>query len=252
MSTQLLVNVLSVGPLAPLASVTLPHGLMVAGAGVVPTQIICDRVSPIGVTAANATSVTFTNTGAAPASADFRVEFDHSIHAVDATPVYWQGAAAGSGPAFGAVYGAFSDDTDQVLAAGVASTVKFNTVEVAGGVTVANDGLGRPTRLTVPVTGVYKFDLSPQMLHTGGTGVVIQFWAKVAGTAVPRSTSSFEMGNNNNRVLPFISLVLPLNAGQYLEWSFLSSGNNTSLEHFAAAGAVPATPSVIANVQRIA
>lgn len=274
MATQLLVNVFPVGPLAPLASTTIAHGLKYADKAVVPTQVICDRGSPLIVSAVNSTSFTVTNPDAAVAyGANFRTEYDHSIHAVGATPIAWQGAAIGAqgpqgpvgpegpqgpqGPAGGSFppsYGAFSDSVDQPIPALPASVeVKFDTVEVAGGVTVANDLSGDPTRLTVPATGTYAFDLSPQMAHAGGTTVVISFWAAVNGTPLTNSTSSFEMGNNNNRTLPFIRVFVPMLAGQYFQWFFaVSGGATTKLAAYAAAGGVPANPSVIANVERIA
>jgi hypothetical protein len=88
----LLVNVLNVTNLASGASITLPHGLNYGGSGVIPTQVLCDRASPIAVTASTTSTVTFTNGGTAAASANFRAEYDHSIHAVGATPLNWQGA----------------------------------------------------------------------------------------------------------------------------------------------------------------
>lgn len=250
----LLVNVLSVGPLAGGASITLPHGLNYGSTGVIPTQVICDRASPIAVTGTTTSTVTFSNGSAAPASANFRCEYDHSIHAVGATPIAWQGyvppAAGGVG-----VYGVFSDDTDQALTPNVPLAVQLNTVELAGGVTVANDPITlRPTRITAPVSGIYSMDVSPQLLHTGGGTVIITFWARIDGVNVARTGSSLEMGNNNNRTLPFLQIQVALNAGQYFEWIFMSSGTNTSLEHFpAVAGppAVPAIPSVIVNAKRL-
>jgi hypothetical protein len=62
------------------------------------------------------------------------------------------------------------------------------------------------------------------------------------------------MGNNNNRTLPYVAVVLQLLAGQYVEWVVLASGANTSIEHFAAVvgpPAVPAIPSAIAGVFRV-
>lgn len=250
----LLVNVLSVGPLAGGASITLPHGLNYGGNGVVPTQVICDRASPIAVAATTTSSVTFSNGSAAPASANFRAEYDHSIHAVGATPIAWQGyvppAAGGVG-----VYGVFSDSTDQPLTANVPLTVQMNTVELAGGVTVANDPISlRPTRITAPISGIYSMDVSPQILHTGGGTVIITFWARINGVNVPRTGTSFEMGNNNNRTCPFLQIEVALNAGQYFEWVFMTTGANTSLEHFPEVigpPAVPAIPSVIVNAKRL-
>lgn len=249
----LLVNVLSVGPLASGASITLPHGLNYNAQGVIPTQVICDRCSPIAVTATSTTSVTFTNGGGVPASANFRAEYDHSIHAVGATPVAWQGfVTSGTGQT---VYGSFSDDTDQTVPAGVATPIQFSTVETSNGVSLTTNGLGQNTRLTVSTNGVYKFDLSLQLFHSGGGTETIVFWASVNGTNVTNSASSIEMGNNNNRTLPFISLIVPMNAGQYLEWYIdTSAGTGLTLEHYAAVvgpPAIPAIPSVIANVTRI-
>lgn len=150
------------------------------------------------------------------------------------------------------IYGSFSDSTDQAIPAGSAVAVRFDTVEASNGVTVANNALGFPTRLTVPVAGFYSFDISPQLLHTGGGTETIYFWARINEVNVPRSASSLEMGNNNNRTLPFLQLDLQMAAGQYLEWMFTSSsGTNITLEHFPAAGIIPATPSVIASVKRI-
>jgi len=90
MPTQLLVNVLSV-TLAPGGSVVLAHGLISENVGVVPTQVIADRTTPIACSNATTTNVAFINTGAEAATANFRCEYDHSIHATGATPIRYQG-----------------------------------------------------------------------------------------------------------------------------------------------------------------
>lgn len=254
MASQLLVNVLPVNGLAASGNAVIPHGLVVAGVGVTPTQVICDRASPLVVVGADETNILVVNPAATPQTANFRAEFDHSIHATGATPIRWQGAAGLSGAAFASVYGSFSDSTQQPIPASPSTlAVQYNTVELAGGVTVANNGSGNPTRLTVPVTGVYAFDISPQMNHTGGGTENISFWAAINGTQVPRSASLFEMGNNNNATLPFLRLCVSMTAGQYLEWFFTSTGGTNIYLDVSPANAVrPAVPSVIVNVQRIA
>ena len=151
-----------------------------------------------------------------------------------------------------AVYGSFSDTTDQIFSPGVALVVQYDTVEAANGVSVVAG-----SQLTVSQNGVYSFTVSPQMLHTGGGTETITFWARLGGTNIPRSASSFQMGNNNNRTIPFIELITPMTAGQYVEWVFYAStGTNVSLEAFPPvvappAGGIPAIPSVIANVKLI-
>ena len=172
----------------------------------------------------------------------------------------WDGAKwtpTSVGSALQAVYGSFSDSTDQNFVPGDVLVVKYDTVEAANGVSVVNDPVsGRPTRLTVSQAGVYAFTLSPQILHTGGGTEIISFWMRKNGAGnVPRSTSSFEMGNNNNRVLPFIEVILSMSAGQYVEWVFTAStGTNVTLEQYPGVvgpPAIPANPSVIAGVKRL-
>ncbi len=256
MASQLLVNVLSVGPLGAGASTTVAHGLKSGDVGVVPTQVICDRASPIQVTTTTTSTITFTNTDVTnPASANFRAEYDHSIHAVGATPLNWQGYLPTYAAAGVAVYGQFSDTTDQPVTAGGIAIAKYNTTDAANGVSVVNDPVsGFPTRLTVGSSGVYAFTVSPQIQHTGGGTVTIIFWPRIDGVDVPNSASSLEMGNNNNRTIPYFEFISPMTAGQYMEWVFYASGNNTSLEHFNAVvgpPAIPAIPSIIAGVKLI-
>lgn len=151
-----------------------------------------------------------------------------------------------------AIFGCFSSTVDQDVGT-TPHIATFNTVEAANGVTIVAG-----TRLTVSESGVYALNLSPQMTHGGGGTETITFWLRIDGANVPNSASSFEMGNNNNRTLPFFEQTLPLNAGQYVEWVFKATvGTDLKLKHFPAevsppaAFAIPAIPSVVANVKRL-
>lgn len=250
MPTQLLVNILAVGPLNPGASVTLAHGLASNDQSLPPTLVFPDRATPIVVTAKTATTVTFQNLGGGVESANFRCErgWQPEVDAYTVTPMTWQGGTVGGAGVVG--YGAFSDTTDQALVANTPKVVAFNTTDASAGVTLAAG-----SQLTVAAAGTYRFDVSLQMLNSGGGGSTIRFWARINGTNVPNSASSIEMGNNNNRALPYVMLVLSLTAGQYVEWVVEATGANTSIEHFAAVvgpPAIPAIPSVIATVTRLA
>lgn len=90
--------------LGPGASTTIAHSLTDGNRNLVPNFVYPDRDTPIQVTAATATDVTYTNTDAAnAATAVFRVQFDHTIQ--QATPtagnpqlnLYYQGGGAGGG-----------------------------------------------------------------------------------------------------------------------------------------------------------
>jgi hypothetical protein len=250
MPTQLLVNVLPVGPLAAGASVTLAHSLASNDVSVAPTLVFPDRATSIVVTATTTTTVTFTNLGGGVESANFRCErgWQPEVDAFAVTPMRWQGGTVGGAGVVG--YGQFSDTTDQPLPSGAATTITFNTTDVAAGVSVVGG-----SRLTVAAAGTYRFDVSLQILHTGGGPVTITFWPSVNGVNVPNSASSIEMGNNNNRTLPYVAVFLTLAAGQYVEWIVRTTGSNTSVEHFPAVvgpPAIPAIPSAIAGVLRVA
>lgn len=161
---------------------------------------------------------------------------------------------SGAGGAALTAIGQFSNSTDQVLVTGTPTLVQFNTTDYASNVSVVDPGTG-PTRLTVGLGGIYRFDISLQMLNTGGGGSTVTFWPRLNGTDVLNSASSIEMGNNNNRTLPYVAIVLQMSLGQYVEWVIVSTGTNTSIEHFPAdAGppAIPAIPSAIAGVFRVA
>lgn len=99
MPTQLLVNVLAVGPLAAGASVTLAHNLASNDVSVAPTLVFPDRVTDIVVGAITATTVTFTNAGANPASANFRCErgWQPEVDAFAVTTMKYLGPGAATG-----------------------------------------------------------------------------------------------------------------------------------------------------------
>lgn len=252
MSDQLLATHLTVSNLVAGSSVTVAHGLKANGKAVAPTQVICDRASPIAVTASTTTSVTFTNLGAVMASASFRAEYDHSIHAVGTPALKWQGYVYPGSLA----YGSFSDTTDQSLTTNVPLDVKYNTTDFSSGVSVSNDPMSlRPSQLTVSMAGLYSFDLAPQMFHSGGTMATVFFWAKVNGVDVPRSGRTFELGNNNNQTSPFLCVDLRLNAGDVFQWYVKSVGANTVLNQTPAVVGPPTVaevPSVVAHVKWIA
>lgn len=257
MATQLLVNVLTVTNLAGGASTTLAHGLRSGDAPVTPTQVICDRASPLVVTASNSTSITVNNPTASPLTANFRCEFDHSIHAVGASPVKWSGlpVVVGAPPA---VYGQFYSNIDQPIAdGGVGISVLYfeSTSPGANGVSAVDPGTGFASQLTVAAAGVYAFTLSPQLFKAAGAGAgQVTFWARKNGSDIAESCSFVNI-TNNQYVLPFIELMYPMAAGDYIEWVAHANTINVTVEQepesFAPAIVRPAAPSIIAGVKLI-
>ena len=79
MTTALLTTQINVGPLNSGASITILHKLHTGGFPAKPNIIMPDRNTPIAVTAFDNLSITFTNNGDIPASADFFVELEHTF-----------------------------------------------------------------------------------------------------------------------------------------------------------------------------
>src|SRR5271154_1083429 len=121
--SDVLVSVLAIGPLAPAASVTVPHNIVARNQPQAPRVIWPDQNTTIGVTAVTSTNVTFKNFGGSPASANFYVLFEHSYQrSQQATGnVFWQGGTGGGGTPSGdpntqAYFGPLGTLTDDLFA----------------------------------------------------------------------------------------------------------------------------------------
>lgn len=151
-----------------------------------------------------------------------------------------------------AIAGSFSCTASQAFD-GVPIAAYYDTTDFAIGVGLAVDpGTGKQSRLVVNYSGIYSLTMSPQLVLNGGTSEITTFWPTLDGSPIANAASSIELGNNSRRGLPFVEVVLQMNAGQYVEWFFVSSpGVNMSLKAYAAAPPIPAIPSVIAVVKRL-
>jgi len=95
---QLLTTELSIGPLAPNASVTVNHGITLGGTGgaIAPNIVMPDRITGIGVASVTSTQITFTNYGQSSDQSNFLVELEDTYQRdLTSTAVqYWKGASA--------------------------------------------------------------------------------------------------------------------------------------------------------------
>lgn len=84
---------------------------------------------------------------------------------------------------------------------------------------------------------------------------MVTFWPRTAAGNVPNSASRVEVGNNHRFSLPFVSYLIQLAAGAYVEFCLHGVGDSPEIYGQAAqAGppAIPANPSIIVTVKRIA
>lgn len=108
--------------LNPGAQTTVSHGIHIQSVPHAPNIVIPDRLTPIGATDVNATSIVFTNYGDAPAFTYFYVALDHSVQKADGdltSTCIWQGGSAVDTGIIG--------PADLItLAAGITDPIRFN------------------------------------------------------------------------------------------------------------------------------
>jgi hypothetical protein len=156
----------------------------------------------------------------------------------------------GSGT-YAPVYGSFYDTTTQSVASGSVKAMELNTTDISGGITIANNTLGRPTRITVNSTGVYNLEFSAQLnRNTGGNARQIDIWIRKNELDIPWSNTGVTMQANDGKIVASWNFYVSLTAGQYVEIMW-SQDDAIDILAVAAAPNWPATPSVIATMHKV-
>lgn len=153
----------------------------------------------------------------------------------------------------GRAYCDFVDTTDQTGNTGAATAVKFNTSNIATGITVANDGGGNPTWITFAAAGTYMFTPSLQFSNSDSNDHDVTVWIALNGTRVANTSTTVTVpkaadGGNAFFVTTF---VLTVTAGQYVQVMWLPEDTDVTLNYTAAGAIAPAIPSAIFNAVRI-
>jgi hypothetical protein len=110
------------------------------------------------------------------------------------------------------------------------------------------------SQIQVANTGVYSFLFSIQTDKTsgGGTSASVNIFLKLNGNNIPNS-NSVVIVNNAIEILVACEFILPLTAGDILEVVGYTTGTNVRFLYVPPIGIdVPATPSIITNITRIA
>jgi hypothetical protein len=156
----------------------------------------------------------------------------------------------GSGT-YAPVYGSFYDTTTQSVASGSVKAMELNTTDISGGITIANNTLGRPTRITVNASGVYNLEFSAQLNRsTGGNARQIDIWIRKNELDIPWSNTGVTMQANDGKIVASWNFYVSLTAGQYVEIMW-SQDDAIDILAVAAAPNWPATPSVIATMHKV-
>jgi hypothetical protein len=149
------------------------------------------------------------------------------------------------------VFGSFYDTTTQTVTIGNVKAIEFNTTDISNGVSVVNNILSRPTRLTVNTTGVYDIQFSAQLNRTsGGSPQDTHIWLRKNEIDVPWSDTGITMQSNNGKIVAAWNFFISLNAGQYAE---LMWTQNDYIELLATSAGpnYSETPSVIVTINKV-
>jgi hypothetical protein len=151
--------------------------------------------------------------------------------------------------------GSFYDTTVQGTAGTAFEIMQFNSTDISTGVSIVNDGLGDPTKITFSASGVYNIQFSAQLKKIGGGGATLFYIYLIKdGVPVPDSATAVTLENNGDLLVAawnwFITIsLLP----SYCQIGWYTNNANGELHYDAApVVGIPAIPSVILTVNRVA
>ena len=154
---------------------------------------------------------------------------------------------------YNATYGQFSSTITQiVLGANTPTPITYNTTEIAFG---TKYDTAFTSRIVVSLAGIYKFAYSIQLDKTGGGTSPVDFFIRVNGNDVPRSTSRTVVVGQNGENFVYCEYILSLGSLSYVEVLMYSPDNTMSAKYFPAVIGppdVPEVPSIITTIIQIA
>ena len=140
----------------------------------------------------------------------------------------------------------YSSTSDQSISvAGTPQALTFNTTQFNQGTTLV-----APTRVYANAQGNYVLTYIINLLNIGVVPNRVTTFLKKNGTTIA-NTGSQSLMVVSGEVTISMENVVSLNAGDYVEVFFNAANNGVSANATAAAGALPAIPSVVFNIKQI-
>jgi len=148
--------------------------------------------------------------------------------------------------AFNAV-GSFYDSTTQTALVSTPTPMNFGNNYFSQDINLAS-----ATEIQVDFDGLYSIQFSAQVYRTSGSSNrEIDIWFKVNGADVPDSNTRMTIKDNSVYHVASWNIFLNLVAGDLVEFYWFVNDANIELRAEAATASVPATPSIIATINRI-
>jgi alpha-L-arabinofuranosidase len=148
--------------------------------------------------------------------------------------------------AFNAV-GSFSDSTTQTALVATPTPMIFGNTYFSQDINMASG-----TEIQVDNDGLYSIQFSAQVFRTAGSSNrEIDIWFKVNGADVPDSNTRMTVKDHNVYHVASWNIFLNLVASDLVEIYWFVNDANIELRAEAATASFPATPSIIATINRI-
>lgn len=140
----------------------------------------------------------------------------------------------------------YSSTADQVIAvSGTPQALTYNTTQFNQGTTLVAG-----SRVYANAQGNYALSYSVELQHTGaGVTQTATIFLKKNGTTIANTGRQWSIASGNIQIAAIAEFVVSLNTGDYVE-VFFNGDTSLSANATAAAGALPAIPSVVFNIKQ--
>jgi hypothetical protein len=140
----------------------------------------------------------------------------------------------------------YSSTADQVIAvSGTPQALTYNTTQFNQGTTLVSN-----SRVYATAQGNYNVSYSVELQHAGaGATQIATTFLKKNGTTIANTGRQWSIPSGGFQNAATAEFVVSLNAGDYVE-VFFNGDTSLSANATAAAGALPAIPSVVFNVKQ--
>jgi hypothetical protein len=140
----------------------------------------------------------------------------------------------------------YSSTADQAITvSGTPQALTYNTTQFNQGTTLLLN-----SRVYANAQGNYALNYSVEIQHAGGgSAQIVTTFLKKNGTTIANTGRQWTVESGSSQFAAMAEFVVSLNAGDYVE-VFFSGDTSISANATAAAGALPAIPSVVFNIKQ--
>ena len=147
----------------------------------------------------------------------------------------------------GNVTGSFYDTQTQTTLANTPTPMRIRNNVLANDCSIVDF-----TKITTNQTGVFNVQFSAQLYRTsGGTNAHVDIWFSLNGVNIDNSNTRITIANNSHYMVASWNFVLAMSENDYIEIMWMPSVETIQLQMEEEQPLHPATPSVIATINRI-